>query len=154
MHLLPKMTVAFCLACICSEIALFFVDSGWARRCIKTVAGLYILTVIFRFAPSIFTATLDISIPKIPAVDLGSPETLIFEEASSELEDFLEKRCKEMYGINLQLQILLLETEDEQIECQTEVLFEAGVDPAIRDKVLDYLEDELLCVPSWREDGS
>ena len=43
-----RVVTAFCLACVCAELLVQLVEAGWARRCIKVVAGLYILTVLLR----------------------------------------------------------------------------------------------------------
>lgn len=43
-----RVVTAFCLACVCTELLVQLVEAGWARRCIKVVAGLYILTVLLR----------------------------------------------------------------------------------------------------------
>ena len=37
-----RVVTAFCLACVCAELLVQLVEAGWARRCIKVVAGLYI----------------------------------------------------------------------------------------------------------------
>ena len=43
-----RVVTAICLACVCAELLVQLVEAGWARRCIKVVAGLYILTVLLR----------------------------------------------------------------------------------------------------------
>ena len=51
MHAFQTAASAFCIACICAEITTLLVGAGWAGRCIKAVAGLYILVILFRLAP-------------------------------------------------------------------------------------------------------
>lgn len=34
-----RVVTAFCLACVCAELLVQLVEAGWARRCIKVVAG-------------------------------------------------------------------------------------------------------------------
>lgn len=34
-----RVVTAFCLACVCTELLVQLVEAGWARRCIKVVAG-------------------------------------------------------------------------------------------------------------------
>ena len=48
MHAFQTAASAFCIACICAEITTLLVGAGWAGRCIKAVAGLYILVILFR----------------------------------------------------------------------------------------------------------
>ena len=43
MHAFQTAASAFCIACICAEITTLLAGAGWAGRCIKAVAGLYIL---------------------------------------------------------------------------------------------------------------
>ena len=42
MHAFQTAASAFCIACICAEITTLLAGAGWAGRCIKAVAGLYI----------------------------------------------------------------------------------------------------------------
>ena len=48
MKALQTLTVSFCLACICAEIVTLLTGPGWPRRCIKALAGLYILVILLR----------------------------------------------------------------------------------------------------------
>ena len=50
MHAFQTAASAFCIACICAEITTLLAGAGWAGRCIKAVAGLYILVILFRLA--------------------------------------------------------------------------------------------------------
>ena len=45
MQPLERAVAIFCIACICAELTTQLAGSTWARRCIKAVAGLYILVV-------------------------------------------------------------------------------------------------------------
>ena len=47
MHAFQTAASAFCIACICAEITTLLAGAGWAGRCIKAVAGLYILAVSY-----------------------------------------------------------------------------------------------------------
>ena len=47
MHAFQTAASAFCIACICAEITTLLAGAGWAGRCIKAVAGLYILVILF-----------------------------------------------------------------------------------------------------------
>ena len=51
MHAFQTAASAFCIACIWAEITTLLAGAGWAGRCIKAVAGLYILVILFRLAP-------------------------------------------------------------------------------------------------------
>ena len=51
MQPLERAVAIFCIACICAELTTQLAGSTWARRCIKAVAGLYILVVFARTVP-------------------------------------------------------------------------------------------------------
>ena len=48
MQALERAAAVFCTACICAELAARFVGPGWGQKCIKAVAGLYILVAFAR----------------------------------------------------------------------------------------------------------
>ena len=54
MQALERAAAFFCTACICAELLSRFVGQGWGQKCIKAVAGLYIL-VVFADAPVSYT---------------------------------------------------------------------------------------------------
>ena len=51
MQTLKSAAVVFCTACICAELLARLTGNNWARRCIKAVAGLYILVVLLQVIP-------------------------------------------------------------------------------------------------------
>ena len=51
MQTLKSAAVVFCTACICAELLARLTGNSWARRCIKAVAGLYILVVLLQVIP-------------------------------------------------------------------------------------------------------
>ena len=53
MQAFQNAAAAFCIACICAEVTALLTGTGWAGRCIKAVAGLYILVVLFRLVPGV-----------------------------------------------------------------------------------------------------
>ena len=53
MQALKRAAAVFCIACICAELLAQMTDRGWARRCIKTVAGLYILVAFWNALPQL-----------------------------------------------------------------------------------------------------
>ena len=48
MHAFQTAASAFCIACICAEITTLLAGAGWAGRCVKAVAGLYILVILLQ----------------------------------------------------------------------------------------------------------
>ena len=80
MQELRTATVLFCTGCICAELVMRLTGSGWARRCIKAVAGLYILVVLFHAVPRLRTELQGFSLPEVPSVSMGTLEELLQAE--------------------------------------------------------------------------
>lgn len=106
MQALKRAAAVFCIACICAELLAQMTDRGWARRCIKTVAGLYILVAFWNALPQL-QETAAFSLPQIPAASMGSLEDLLLAEAGSALEQRLAAQCAAQTGVTIQLSIAL-----------------------------------------------
>lgn len=152
MQLLQKTMIAVCLACICSEVVSLITGAGWSRRCIKSLAGLYILIVVFHSVPSFSARMADISTPEYTVVDLGTAEELILTKAAKELAAEMKTRCWDLFDTGIELKIRLEETDTGVVVQWAEVVFSADDEEAARGEVLDYLQAELSCVPDWREE--
>ncbi len=61
MQALERAAAVFCTACICAELAARFVGPGWGQKCIKAVAGLYILVA---FADALPGAKAQLTAPR------------------------------------------------------------------------------------------
>lgn len=80
MHAFQTAASAFCIACICAEITTLLAGAGWAGRCIKAVAGLYILVILFRLAPQMKLELKSASAAAPAAVSIQSTETSLLQE--------------------------------------------------------------------------
>ena len=80
MQALERAAAVFCTACICAELAARFVGPGWGQKCIKAVAGLYILVVLFHAVPRLRTELQGFSLPEVPSVSMGTLEELLQAE--------------------------------------------------------------------------
>ena len=69
MQALERAAAVFCTACICAELAARFVGPGWGQKCIKAVAGLYILVA---FADALPGAKAQLTAPKLPQAETAS----------------------------------------------------------------------------------
>ena len=90
MQALTHAVAVFCIACLCAELLTLFVpptSSGWARRCIKAVAGLYILVVFARALPNAGAQLQAFSLPQAQPVFLGTLDDLIASEAARLAEE-------------------------------------------------------------------
>lgn len=154
MHELLRLAAMFSLACICAELVSLMTDAGWARRCIKVAAGLYILVVLLGLggASPVFTKW---ELPQQVHTDLGeASDSFVLAGAAAELEQTLSEQCRQRFGMSIQIQIMLQKGEDNNVSAQTEVLFPAGTQETVRDQLLNWLEQELGARPDWREEPS
>ena len=107
MQALERAAAVFCTACICAELAARFVGPGWGQKCIKAVAGLYILVVLFRLAPGV-KPELKSAMEAVPSsVHIQSAEISILQKAQERLESSLRTECMQRFGVPIELDITL-----------------------------------------------
>lgn len=94
-----RVVTAFCLACVCTELLVQLVEAGWARRCIKVVAGLYILTVLLRAISALPARTAQWLQPVQASASIEGVETTILTEAAKRLNEMLAAECEAQTGI-------------------------------------------------------
>lgn len=90
MQALTHAVAVFCIACLCAELLTLFVpptSSGWARRCIKAVAGLYILVVFACTLPKAGAQLQAFSMPQAQPAFFGTLDDLIASEAARLAEE-------------------------------------------------------------------
>ena len=86
MQPLERAVAIFCIACICAELTTQLAGSTWARRCIKAVAGLYILVVFARTVPQAHVQLRAFLVPVQEPVSIASPEMAILAQTQAQLE--------------------------------------------------------------------
>ena len=107
MQAFQNAAAAFCIACICAEVTALLTGTGWAGRCIKAVAGLYILVVLFRLAPGV-KPELKSAMEVVPSsVHIQSAEISILQKAQERLESSLRTECMQRFGVPIELDITL-----------------------------------------------
>ena len=111
MQTLKSAAVVFCTACICAELLARLTGNSWARRCIKAVAGLYILVVFADALPGAKAQFAALELPQVPAVSVGSLEDAVLAQ-TAELSRTLEERCLSEAGVLLRLNIILSQTAE------------------------------------------
>lgn len=94
MHAFQTAASAFCIACICAEITTLLAGAGWAGRCIKAVAGLYILVILFRLAPQMKLELKSAAAAAPAAVSIQSTETSLLQGTQERLEADLCAECE------------------------------------------------------------
>ena len=143
MQALKRAAAVFCIACICAELLAQLTDRGWARRCIKTVAGLYILLVFWNALPQL-RKTVVVTLPQIPAASMGSLEDAVRAEAEDELEQQLAAQCAAQTGVTIRLSIAL-SAEGEVDSVQAELPAEST--SAEKERVQSFLESTIGTAP-------
>ena len=105
-----RVVTAFCLACVCAELLVQLVEAGWARRCIKVVAGLYILTVLLRAISALPARTAQWLQPVQASASIEGVETTILTEAAKRLNEMLAAECEAQTGIPVRVETELEQT--------------------------------------------
>ena len=153
MKAVGSMAAVFCLGCLCAELVSRLVGPGWAGRCIKAVAGLYILVVLFRLLPG--------KLPELPGkgmsaaspVDLGSAEQMILSETETQLETRLAEECRSRFGIPVTVDVTLKEGGGTVSAAAVLVYIPAECPEAVRRELTEYMQNTLAVEPELREGG-
>jgi len=141
MHAFQTAASAFCIACICAEITTLLAGAGWAGRCIKAVAGLYILVILFRLAPQM---KLEL---KSAAASIQSTETSLLQGTQERLEADLCAECERRFGTKVKLEITLTRTEQTVRAEKVLVILPAACTSAEQSRIAAYLQQELGMAP-------
>ena len=143
MHAFQTAASAFCIACICAEVTSLLVGAGWAGKCIKAAAGIYILVVLFRLVPDM-KLELKSAVKVSPAsVSIQSAETSLLQRAREQLEDYLCAECLQRFGIAVKMDIALVQ-DGQTVRAENVTL---SVPPECTDaekrQIIAYLQEEL-----------
>lgn len=111
MQPLERAVAIFCIACICAELTTQLAGSTWARRCIKAVAGLYILVVFARTVPQAHVQLRAFLVPVQEPVSIASPETAILAQTRAQLEQTLAEQWYTKTGREASVAVMLKETD-------------------------------------------
>lgn len=138
-----RVVTAFCLACVCAELLVQLVEAGWARRCIKVVAGLYILTVLLRAISALPARTAQRLQPVQASASIEGVETTILTEAAKRLNEMLAAECEAQTGIPVRVETELEQTPD-GIRVARAILWMPPDSPAqVQTQLVQLLQKEL-----------
>ena len=161
MQALERTVAAFCTACICSELLSHFIGPGWGRKCIKAVAGLYILVVFADALPGVRAQFAVPELPQASAASIGSLEDAVLLQAQQDLARTLEQACLQKTGILFRLKITLTRTPAGVQASEVEITPEGVISTAQRQEMEAFLTGQLQLAPEdlvWsgpvREDAS
>ena len=153
MQKLQNATAVFCLACVCAEILSQVVEAGWPRRCIKGLAGLYILAVLLQVLPDVKLSELLPQEMEAAAISMEPVETAILEQAQQQLEELLAAQCRKRFGVSVQAEVTLQQTAEGTQAEQILLTFPAGCRDETRQAVSAYTEQLLGVPPLQAEDA-
>lgn len=150
-----KHTVAvFCIGCIASELLAQLVGEEWPRRCIKSLAGLYILVALARGISIVPDNWSTQSVMQFQPAELGSGEQAVLQLAQRQLEQRLAEDCARQTGVQLQLHITLERSGQGMELKQLCAIPAAEFSEGEKKQAEDFFQTALGVLPVWVEDGS
>lgn len=156
MQALERAAAVFCTACICAELLSRLVGQGWGQKCIKAVAGLYILVVFADALPGAKAQFAALELPQVPAVSVGSLEDAVLAQTAEELSRTLEERCLSEAGVSLRLNISLSRTAEGVEAAEVQIVPRDAVTASQKRAIETLLEGQLQLGPEcikWNSPG-
>ena len=156
MQALERAAAVFCTGCICAELLTRLVGPGWGQRCIKGVAGLYILVVLAGLLTGAGTGLGALAPAPAEAASLGSLEQTILAQAEAQLASRLEQQCLQHTGRAATLGITLCQTAEGVTATQAVVTPESRLEGEAMEAVEGFLCSQLGLQPQqilWAAPG-
>ena len=147
MQPLERAVAIFCIACICAELTTQLAGSTWARRCIKAVAGLYILVVFARTVPQAHVQFRAFLVPMQEPVSIASPETAILAQTQARLEQTLAEQWCTKTGREASVAVMLKETDSVVAVCSAQMTLPANCTAEERQQAGAFLQEKLQLLP-------
>ena len=158
MQAFQRAAAVFCMACIGAELVSLFAGQSWAGRCIKAVAGLYILAVLLAQLPRlpgrVAAAFSGNTAPA--AVSAARPNTLeteILTEAKAQLEAYCTAQCSQQFGLDVRVSVTLEKAGQQVVVKKVVAAFPAGCTAAQKQTVFSFLQ-QTLGVPAAAEEST
>ena len=148
MQAFQRAAVVFCMACIGAELVSLFGGQSWAGRCIKAVAGLYILAVLLAQLPhlpgKVMTAFSGNTAPAtLSAAQSDALETEILTGAETRLEEYCAAQCRQQFGLDIRVSATLEKAGQQVMVKKAVVAFPAGCTAAQKQAVFSFLQQTL-----------
>ena len=148
MQVFQQAAAVFCMACIGAELVSLFGGQSWAGRCIKAVAGLYILAVLLAQLPrlpgKVMTSFSGNTAPA--ATSTAQPdalETEILTETEARLEEYCTAQCRQKFGLDIRMTVTLEKARQQVVVKKAVAAFPAGYTAAQKQAVLSFLQQTL-----------
>ena len=157
MQAFQQAAAVFCMACVGAELVSLFAGQSRAGRCIKSVAGLYILAVLLAQLPRLpGRVNAAFSGNATPAAMSAAPsdalETEVLTEAKARLEEYCAAQCRQQFGLNICTSVTLENAGQQVVVKKAVVAFPAGCTAAQRRAVLSFLQQALGTAPTAAEE--
>ena len=148
MQAFQRAAAVFCMACIGAELVSLFGGQSWAGRCIKAVAGLYILAVLLAQLPhlpgKVMTAFSGNTVPAtLSAAQSDALETEILTGAETRLEEYCAAQCRRQFGLDIRVSVTLEKAGQQVVVKKAVVAFPAGCTDAQKQAVFSFLQQTL-----------
>ena len=148
MQAFQRAAAVFCMACIGAELVSLFGGQSLAGRCIKAVAGLYILAVLLAQLPrlpgKIMTAFSGNTAPAaLSAAQSDALETEILTGAETRLEEYCAAQCRQQFGLDIRVSVTLEKAGQQVVVKKAVVAFPAGCTDAQKQAVFSFLQQTL-----------
>lgn len=147
MQALKTACAVFCTSCICAEVLTQFVGSGWARRCIKAAAGLYILVAALHAVPQAISVLPAWQLPQASSVPSAVQEEAVLRRAEQTLEQALRARCSVELGMEVELEITLVQTETGVEAACVQAVIPQGLSIQKQQELRAFLNEQLGTEP-------
>ena len=158
MQAFQRAAAVFCMACIGAELVGLFGGQSWAGRCIKAVAGLYILAVLLAQLPHlpgrVLTAFSGNTAPAaLSAIQSDVLETEILTETKVQLEEYCTVQCRQQFGLDIRVAVTLEKAGQQVVVKKAVAAFPAGCTAAQKQAALSFLQ-QTLGAPATAEESA
>ena len=158
MQAFQRAAAVFCMACIGAELVSLFGGQSWAGRCIKAVAGLYILAVLLAQLPrlpgEVNAAFSGNAAPAaLSAAQSDALETEILTGAETRLEEYCAAQCRQQFGLDIRVSVTLEKAGQQVVVKKAVAAFPAGCTAAQKQAVLSFLQ-QTLGAPAAAEEST
>ena len=159
MQAFQRAAAVFCMACIGAELVSLFGGQSWAGRCIKAVAGLYILAVLLAQLPHlqgrVAAAFSGNTAPAAPAgIQSDVLETEILTQTKARLEEYCAVQCRQQFGLDIRVTVTLEKAGQQVVVKKAVAAFPAGCTAAQKQAVLSFLQQTLGTAPTAAEESA
>ena len=159
MQAFQRAAAVFCMACIGAELVSLFGGQGWAGRCIKAVAGLYISAVLLAQLPHLqgrvaATFSGNTAPAALSAIQSDVLETEILTQTKARLEEYCAVQCRQQFGLDIRVTVTLEKAGQQVVVKKAVAAFPAGCTAAQKQAALSFLQQTLGTASAAAEESA